>query len=307
MDYNEPSITAGESLASVLNTVANHFESSDVHFGHGTDNAWDEAVQLVLSAAQLPVDSNNDMLGSVIDAATAGRITTLVAARVTQQIPLPYLLNKAWFAGLEFKCDRRAIIPRSPLAELILNGFEPWTVIDGPLRILDLCCGGGSIGLAAAYYFPEATVDLVDLDADALALARENAAHVGVEDRVTLYESDLFSAIPTGSVFDIIISNPPYVNAGDLEAMPAEYHHEPALALGSGEDGLDLTHQILSQAGKHLAPNGSLFVELGYSWPALELAYPRVPFTWLAFEQGGEGVFTLSAEQWQHYSESWSR
>ncbi|MFK7977068.1 MAG: 50S ribosomal protein L3 N(5)-glutamine methyltransferase [Halioglobus sp.] len=307
MDDKAPTIAAGKSIASVLNAVADYFEHSNVYFGHGTDNAWDEAVQLVMGAAGLPANSGEDVLGELIDAVTASRISSLVSTRVIQQIPLPYLLEKAWFAGLEFKCDRRAIIPRSPMAELVLNAFEPWVVIDGPLRVLDLCCGGGSIGLAVAYYFPNARVELVDLDEDAVALARENAVLLGVEDRVTIYPSDLFSAVAEDAVFDIVLSNPPYVNAADLSAMPAEYHHEPAMALGSGEDGLNLTHQILARAGDFLAPGGSLFVELGYSWPALELAYPLVPFTWLEFEQGGEGVFTLTAEQWQHYSESWRR
>lgn len=305
MDQRQPNVRDGQDIASVLDAVSGYLQASDTYFGHGTDNAWDEAVQLVMSAAQLPADADRSVLNFRIDDLTASRINSLALARVTQRIPLPYLTHKAWFAGLEFKCDTRAIVPRSPLAELILGGFEPWYCVDGAVKVLDLCCGGGCIGLAVAHYFPEADVHLVDLDADALALAQENAALMGLQGRVSIYQSNVFESVSAADQFDIILSNPPYVNAQDLAAMPAEYHHEPAASLGSGSDGLDLTHQILAQAGKYLTAGGSLFVELGYSWPALERAYPNVPFTWLEFEHGGEGVFTLSAEQWQHYSASW--
>lgn len=307
MDHEQPNIVAGQKIAVILEQLSAYLQGQDIYFGHGTDNAWDEAVQLVMSAAALPAEAQRGVLDLEIDVSTAARINALTHARVKEKTPLPYLIGKAWFAGLEFKCDSRAIIPRSPMGELILNGFEPWLSINQPVRVLDLCCGGGCIGLAFAHYFPEAVVDLVDLDADALLLAQENAALLGVQDRARIYHSDLFSAVPQEDQFDIIISNPPYVNADDLAAMPAEYHHEPPASLGSGIDGLDITHRILAQAGDFLADDGGLFVELGYSWPALEQAYPRVPFTWLEFEHGGEGVFTLSAQQWQHYSESWRR
>lgn len=298
---------SGQSVKTLLTTVESRLRSAPLYYGHGTDNVWDEAVQLVLSAMGFAADAGEEVLGEQASEQQVERIMDLLQQRVEQRVPLPYLVGKAWFAGLEFKCDARALVPRSPLAELILNAFSPWYNVSGPLRVLDLCCGGGSIGLAAAHYFPDAQVDLVDISEPALALARENAALLGVEARASIFASDVFSGIPAGRTYDIILSNPPYVNAVDLAAMPAEYHHEPGVALGSGPDGLDLTHRILRTAGQYLAPGGVIFVELGYSWPALESAYPDVPFTWLDFEHGGEGVFTLDAKQWQHYSESWSR
>ncbi|MCB1687223.1 MAG: 50S ribosomal protein L3 N(5)-glutamine methyltransferase, partial [Halioglobus sp.] len=193
---------------------------------------------------------------------------------------------------------QRAIIPRSPIAELILGDFQPWYSGPPPARVLGLCCGGGCIGLAAAHYFPDVHVDLLDVDEAALQLARENARLLGVEERVSICQSDLFDAL--GDVrYDLILSNPPYVDAADLASMPAEYHHEPELALGSGADGLDLTRRILSSAGAYLRDSGLLIVEVGNSWPALEAAFPRMPFTWVEFEQGGEGVFTLTAAELQ--------
>jgi ribosomal protein L3 glutamine methyltransferase len=222
----------------------------------------------------------------------------LLHRRIAEQVPLPYLLGHAWFAGLQFRCDQRAIIPRSPIAELILSDFQPWYSGPPPERILDLCCGGGCIGLSAAHYFPDAHVDLLDIDGAALQLARENATFLGVEERVSICQSDLFDAL--GDVhYDLILSNPPYVDAADLATMPAEYHHEPERALGSGADGLDLTRRILGSAGAFLRDSGLLIVEVGNSWPALEAAYPRMSFTWVEFEQGGEGVFTLTASELQ--------
>ena len=190
------------------------------------------------------------------------------------------------------------------MAELILNGFAPWYCGPQPRRILDLCCGGGAIGLAAAHYFPDTRVDLLDLDNDALDLARENAQLLGVLERVTIRRSDLFQALGNER-YDLILSNPPYVDQQDLAAMPAEYRHEPELSLGSGADGLDMTRRILQQAGAFLSDQGLLVVEVGNSGAALEEAYPHVPFTWLEFEHGGQGVFTLTAQEWQDYSACW--
>jgi ribosomal protein L3 glutamine methyltransferase len=275
-------------------------ERSDVYFGHGTDNAWDEAAQLVLSVAELPLDSGDAVLPRPLDDAAVTRLRELLQRRVFEHVPLPYLLGQAWFAGLAFHCDTRAIIPRSPIAELILNEFQPWYSGAGPERILDLCCGGGCIGLATAHNFPDARVDLVDIDNEALALARENAKLLGVADRVTIRHSDLFAALADVR-YDLILSNPPYVDAADLASMPAEYQHEPELALRSGADGLDLTRRILSSAHEFLRDTGLLIVEVGNSWAALEEVYPHVPFTWVEFEHGGEGVFTLTAAELQQF------
>jgi ribosomal protein L3 glutamine methyltransferase len=289
-----------ETVGDAVRFCTEMLEQSDVYFGHGTDNAWDEAVQLVLSVADLSSDAD-DMAQLPLTQDAATRVHDLLRRRIREQLPLPYLTGRAWFAGLEFHCDQRAIIPRSPIAELILNEFQPWYSGTGPSRILDLCCGGGCIGLATAYYFPETQVALMDIDPDALSLAQENAAQLGLEDRVTIHQSDLFDALTEGN-YDLIISNPPYVDAADFANMPAEYHHEPARALGSGNDGLDLTRRILRSAGAFLRENGLLVVEVGNSWPALEEAYPQVPFTWLEFEYGGEGVFILTAAELQEYA-----
>jgi len=297
---NKQTMTVGEALEECHEAL----DSSGVFFGHGTDNAWDEAVQLVLSVAGLPLDSDAVVLSSPLEQAHLVQIRTLLDRRIVDRVPLPYLLGRAWFAGLEFRCDRRAIVPRSPLAELILNDFQPWYPGPAPSRILDLCCGGGCIGLAAAHYFPDARVDLVDIDTAALELCRENSALLGVEERVAIIRSDVFGAL-AGARYDLILSNPPYVNAEDLAAMPREYHSEPELALGSGPDGLQLTRRILSGAGPFLHEHGLLVVEVGNSWPQLEALYPRVPFTWVEFEHGGDGVFALTAQEWQKYGSSW--
>jgi ribosomal protein L3 glutamine methyltransferase len=281
-------------LGAALERSAALLDSAALCYGHGTDNAWDEAVQLVLTACDRPLDSDQAVLEEALAPSQWQRITALLRRRVIDRVPLPYLLGRAWFAGLEFHCDARAIVPRSPLAELIMRDYRPWYAGPAPRRLLDLCCGGGCIGLAAAHYEPELTVDLVDLDSACVALARENAAALELQQRVDILQSDLFEAV-SGRRYDIILSNPPYVDAADLASMPPEYRHEPAAALGSGPDGLDLTRRILAAAADHLEPHGLLVVEVGNSWEALEAAFPRVPFAWLEFEQGGHGVFALEA------------
>ncbi|MDO8863903.1 50S ribosomal protein L3 N(5)-glutamine methyltransferase [Haliea sp. E1-2-M8] len=284
------------SVGEALDQVAAALDAADLYYGHGTDNPWDEAVQLVLAVVGLPADSDNSALPHPVTREQAVQMASLLHRRIAERIPLPYLTGKAFFAGLPLRCDARAIIPRSPIAELVLAGFQPWYAGPGPERILDLCCGGGCIGLASAWYLPDARVDLLDLDSDALALAAENVAELGLEARVRVLQSDLFAAVP-GELYDIIVSNPPYVDAGDLAGMPAEYRHEPALALESGVDGLDLTRRLLAAAEDYLQPTGLLVVEVGNSQEALEAAFPAVPFTWLEFEHGGHGVFALTARE----------
>jgi len=214
--------------------------ASEASYGHGTDNAWDDAVQLVLHVMALPQDAPESVLDDSISPEQWGRLQELLRRRTEEFVPVPYLTGRAWFAGLEFLCDERALVPRSPIAELIQNEFLPWYNGPEPTRVLDLCCGGGCIGLATAQYFPGANIDLADIDTQALELARDNARFSGVQQRVSLYQSDLFGAL-ADQCYNIILSNPPYVDAADLAAMPREYHHEPAIGLGSGEDGLDLT------------------------------------------------------------------
>jgi ribosomal protein L3 glutamine methyltransferase len=291
-------------VGQALQYCSEALENGGGYCGHGTDNAWDESVQLVLSVADLPLDSDEVVLSQPLNAAAKEKLRHLLHLRIAERIPLPYLLGRAWFAGLEFICDERAIIPRSPIAELILAGFRPWYAGPDPTRVLDLCCGGGCIGLAVAHYYPGAVVDLVDIDPPALALARENCRRLDLEERVTIIESDLLDALQ-GEQYDIILSNPPYVNAEDLAAMPAEFFTEPTLALASGPDGLDITRRILAAAGAFLTETGLLVVEVGNSWPDLETRFPVVPFTWLEFEHGGEGVFALTARELQKYGASW--
>lgn len=304
MTANENLNDRPQTVGDALQYCCDALENSDVYFGHGTDNAWDEAVQMVLCTADLPFDSDETILQQPLTDAVFAQLQAVLRQRINDFLPLPYLLGKAWFAGLEFRCDARAIIPRSPIAELILGEFQPWYRGAGLTRILDLCCGGGCIGLAIAHYFPEAHVDLLDIDEAALELARENAVLLGVQDRVTIIQSDVFSAL-ADERYDLIVSNPPYVDAADLASMPAEYHHEPERSLGSGADGLDLARRILRDAGQFLREDGLLIVEVGNSGEALEEAYPQVPFTWVEFEYGGDGVFTLSAHELQQYSTSW--
>jgi ribosomal protein L3 glutamine methyltransferase len=304
MNVTESSHNHPRTVGEALQYCSEVLENSAVYFGHGTDNAWDEAAQLVFFVAGLPLDSDDSVLRQTLSNDAVARLLSYLERRVKEKLPLPYLLHRAWFAGLEFYCDQRAIIPRSPIAELILGEFQPWYSGESPKRVLDLCCGGGCIGLAVAHYFPESHVDLLDIDNAALALARENAALLGLDDRVAIRQSDLFEVLGDER-YDLILSNPPYVDAADLASMPEEYHHEPERALGSGTDGLDLTRRILRSAAAFLHDDGVLIVEVGNSWPALEEAYPQVPFTWIEFEHGGEGVFTLTARELREYSTSW--
>lgn len=304
MSFSESISEYPRTVGQALQYCSDALEKGDVFFGHGTDNAWDEAAQMVLAIADLPPDSDDSTLPLPLGDKALVRLQDLLHRRINERLPLPYLLGRAWFAGLEFRCDNRAIIPRSPIAELILGDFQPWYSGAGPSRILDLCCGGGCIGLAVAHYFPGAHVDLLDIDNAALDLARENAKFLGLEDRTSIIESNLFDALADVR-YDLILSNPPYVDAADLAVMPAEFRHEPERALGSGADGLDLTRRILSAAGRFLRQSGLLIVEVGNSWTTLEEAFPNVPFTWVEFEHGGEGVFTLTAQELQQYSTSW--
>ncbi len=256
----------------------------------------DEAVQLVLHVADLPVDSDDGVLPHPLSDEQAAQVLALLQRRIEEQLPLPYLTGRAWFAGLEFKIDRRAIIPRSPIAELIEQEFSPWYPGKRLQRVLDLCCGSGCIGLAVAAWLPQTRVDLADLDPQALELARENAGLLGLDERVEILESDLFDTL-RGRQYDLIVTNPPYVDSEDLGRMPREYAHEPALALGSGSDGLDAIRRILDQAAHFLAPDGLLVAEVGNSWQALEEALPQLPFTWIELERGGHGVFVLTAQE----------
>ncbi len=269
------------------------FEQAGLFYGHGTDNALDEATQLVLHVLRLPHDLPGHFMEARLTADERRQVLALIERRIDERIPLAYLTHEAWFAGLKFYVDERVLIPRSPIAELIEQGFEPWLRGEGIGRILDLCTGSGCIAIACAHAFPQAQVDAADISEDALAVAARNVAEHGLEERVRLVRSDLFSAL-AGCRYDLIVTNPPYVDAEELAAMPPEYRHEPELGLASGPDGLEAIETILRQAADHLTPDGVLIAEVGASEPALARKYPELPLVWLEFERGGGGVFQIS-------------
>ena len=272
---------------------ASQFKREGLYFGHGTDNAWDEAVSLVLHAVDLPAHSGQEVLDARVTDAEKNQIINVFERRCRRS-PAPYITGEAWFAGLRFYVDEAVLIPRSPIGELIENQFAPWLSRE-PEYILDLCTGSGCIGIACALAFPEAHVLLSDISGEALAVAERNIKDHEVSDRVSALASDLFVNI-NGS-FDLIVANPPYVDAGDLAAMPEEFQREPGLALASGLDGLDFTRRLLRQAAAFLNDEGCLLVEVGNSRLHLEAAFPQVPFNWVEFQHGGHGVFVLYRDQ----------
>lgn len=283
-----------QTVRDYLRFASSRFAASSLFFGHGTDNVWDEAVQLVMRSLHLPLENNTLFLDARLTREERTLIVDRINRRVNERVPLAYLLGEAWFMGMPFNVDERVLVPRSPIGELLENGLQPWLGDTPVTRVLDLCTGSGCIGIGAAMVFDEAEVDLSDISEDALAVAESNIELHGVGDRVRTVKSDVFANV-TGK-YDVILSNPPYVDAQDLASMPEEYRHEPELGLAAGQDGLDIAHRILAGAADHLTENGLLIVEVGNSWVALDEAYPELPFTWLEFENGGDGVFLLRAE-----------
>lgn len=298
-----------DNVASDLTTIQDFlrwtystFNRSDIYYGQGHDNAWDESLQLVLAGLQLPIDLPQDLFGSKLTHSEKETLVQLVLSRIEQRVPVAYLTNSAWFCGLEFYVDERTIIPRSPISALIQDKFAPLLKSE-PKRILDLCTGSGCIAIATAEAFPEAEVDAVDLSVDALNVAEINIARHQLEHRVFPIQSDLFQNL-FGQQYDLIVTNPPYVDEEDLADMPEEFHYEPELALGSGVDGLEITKQILKQAPDYLTPNGMLVCEVGNSMVSLIEQYPDVPFEWVELKNGGLGVFAISREDLVKYHDS---
>jgi ribosomal protein L3 glutamine methyltransferase len=282
-------------LRDYIRWAVSRFHAEGLYFGHGTDNAWDEARQLVLGALHLPWEMSDNYLDCRLEDDERYALSVMLHRRIEERIPTAYLLGDAWFCGLPFVVDERVLVPRSPISELIDARFAPWLPQE-PSRILDLCTGSGCIGIACAYAFTEAEVVLADLSYDALEVAWQNIERHSLEDRVYTVQGDGFAGLP-GQRFDLIVSNPPYVDAQDFADMPAEYHHEPEMGLACGEDGLDLVRRMLAEAADHLTDKGLLIVEVGNSQVHVEALYPEVDFTWLEFERGGHGVFMLAAEQ----------
>ena len=271
------------------------FNRAGLCFGHSYDNALDEATQLTLHALHLPHDLSPVYGNARVTAEERTEVLALFQQRIDQRVPAAYLTGEAWFADLSFQSDRRALVPRSPIAELIESGFEPWISHLEVERALDLCTGSGCIGIAMAHHFPDWQVDCVDLSDEALSLAKENVDRLLVGERVELIKSDLFANLD-GRSYELIVSNPPYVTRDEVAALPDEYRFEPELGLIAGEDGLDLALRILRDAPKHLAPGGMLIVEVGESERALTRLLPELPLAWIEFKVGSMGVFAIDRE-----------
>ncbi len=284
------------SVRDFIRYAVSRFNGAGLFFGHGSDNAWDEAVYLTLHTLNLPLDRLEPFLDARLLPHERERLLDVFRRRCEDRLPAAYLTNEAWLGEHRFYVDDRVIVPRSFIAELLEEQLTPW--IDDPWAVesaLDLCTGSGCLAILTALAFPNAEVDAVDLSQDALSVAERNVADYQLQDRVSLVHSDAFTAL-AGKRYNLIISNPPYVNAESVAALPPEYLHEPELALGSGEDGLDFTRNILAEAKKHLTEDGVLVVEIGHNRDELEAAYPTLPFTWLDTQAGDEYVFMLRAE-----------
>jgi ribosomal protein L3 glutamine methyltransferase len=289
-------------LRDYIRWAASRFTQTKISFGHGTVTALDEAAALVLHTVYQPYNLAEAYLDTVLTMDERQAVIAIIDRRINERIPAAYLTHEAIFAGLSFYVDERVLVPRSPIAELIEQRFAPWVDEDQVFRILDLCTGSGCIAIACAYAFPNALVDAADLSADALAVAEINSENHQVSDAVTLYQSDLFSALPA-ALYDVIVSNPPYVCHEEWEQLPQEFRAEPDMGFKGGHTGLDIVLRILADADDYLAEQGILIVEVGSSAQTLQNTFPDVPFYWLDFERGGDGVFLLTAEQVHDYHE----
>lgn len=283
---------------------ASQFNHAELYFGHGTNNAWDEALTLVMHQLALARDMATQVSSCQLTHDEGAGILQLFERRIVEGVPAAYLTNQAIFCGLPFYVDERVLVPRSPIGELIDNDFDG-LIERAPNSILDLCTGSGCIAIACAVAFPEAEVDAVDLSVDALNVAQINIEGHGLSEQVIPIQSDVFSGV-VGQSYDLIVTNPPYVDQEDVDALPQEFLHEPEMGLGSGFDGLDIVRQILSQAASHLNDNGVLICEVGNSQVHLSAAFPNVPFQWLEFERGGHGVFRLTKAQLTQYQQEFS-
>ncbi len=280
--------------------ASSQFQRAELHFGHGTVCAWDEAGALVTQTLDIPHHYIREIAACTLTRRERELIARRAAQRINDRRPLPYITGKALFCGLEFVVDERVLIPRSPMAELIEKQFQPWLGEAAPARILDLCCGSACIAIACAHAFPDAEVDASDISPEALSVAARNVQRLDDLGQVQLIESDGLKGL-ADQKYDLIVCNPPYVDARDMAELPPEYRHEPRLALASGDDGLDFVRDLLHHAADHLNEGGLLFCEVGNSWVTLADAYPDVPFTWLHFEHSEDGVFMLCKDDLLRY------
>lgn len=286
-----------QTLRDLIRYAVSRFHASQIALGHGSDNTWDEAVYLVLHGLHLPPDLLDPFLDARVLAKERQRVLDLIDRRVAQRVPAAYLTQEAWLRGHRFYVDQRVIVPRSPIAELLDEGLAPWVGDPQAVsRVLDMCTGSGCLAILAALAFPFATVDAVDLSADALDVARRNVQDYQLEDRLTLNQSNLFTALPEAE-YDVILCNPPYVNSQSMDALPAEYRAEPFLALAGGEDGMDLVRRILQAAPQYLSAEGFLVLEIGHERAHFEAAFPHLEPMWLATEESSDQLLLLTREQ----------
>lgn len=284
-----------ETLRDWLRFAVTRFGEAKIAFGHGTTNAYDEAAYLLLHALSLPLDRLEPLLDARLTADERARLASLIARRVDERIPAAYLTNEAWLGDFRFHVDSRVVIPRSFIAELLQDGLAPYVDDDSIRRALDLCTGSGCLAILLADAFPNAEIDAVDTSPDALAVAQRNVADYALDDRINLIRSDLFEKL-RGKTYDLIVSNPPYVTTMAMEALPPEYRHEPEIALAGGDDGIDAVRTIVDAAPMFLTPRGALVVEVGSGKAAVEAAFPRLPFVWLATRSSCDAVFLLTRD-----------
>lgn len=284
-------------LRDLIRYGVSRLNAAQVALGHGSDNAWDETVYLVLHALHLPLDTLEPFLDARVLSEERNRVLELIDRRVTERVPAAYLTNEAWLRGHRFYVDARVIVPRSPIAELLDEGLSPWVqdaqAVDS---VLDMCTGSGCLAILSALAFPYAQVDAVDVSPDALEVARRNVDDYGLGDRLALHQSDLFDSLPERQ-YDVIVCNPPYVNSGSMDVLPQEYRHEPHLALAGGADGMDLVRRILQAAPRYLSENGVLVLEIGHERDFFEAAFPELSPVWLDTEDASDQLLLLTREQ----------
>lgn len=295
MSYRQSAVRDLHTIKDFVRWTYSRFQSSTLFYGHGTDNSWDEAVQLVLGALKLPPDFDKSLMDCNLTIDEKKRILSLVHTRITKRLPLAYLFGEAWLAGLPFYITQDTLIPRSPIAFLLENQLQPWLAHE-PNHILDMCTGSGCLGIIAALVFENAQVDLSDISEQALVVAQSNIERHELQGRVSTIESNIFSAL-AGKTYDLILCNPPYVDQQDYDSAPEEFKHEPQLALTSGADGLDFMRLFLQEVASHLNDEGIIICEVGNTEIALQKAFPSAPFIWLELENGGNGVFMMSKNE----------